>query len=133
MALALGQVPLATGSDYGGSLRTPAAFCGVAGFRPSPCVVPSVDRAAGLVPFGVTGPMARTVADLHLLLERRPEDRRDPFSSGDGARIPAQLTGADLGKLRAAVSTDLGCAPVDADIARVFKERVPHFAPRSAR
>jgi amidase len=129
VALALGQVPLATGSDYGGSLRTPAAFCGVAGFRPSPSVVPSVDRAAGLVPFGVTGPMARTVADLHLLLRAQAvADRRDPFSSGDGARIPAQLASADLGKVRAAVSTDLGCAPVDADIARVFKERVPHFA-----
>jgi amidase len=130
VALALGQVPLATGSDYGGSLRTPAAFCGVAGFRPSPSVVPSVDRAAGLVPFGVTGPMGRTIADLHLLLRAQAvEDRRDPFSSADGAaRIPAQLTGADLGKLRAAVSADLGCAPVDADIARVFKERVPHFA-----
>ncbi len=129
VALALGQVPLATGSDYGGSLRTPAAFCGVAGFRPSPNLVPSVDRAAGLVPFGVTGPMGRTVADLHLLLRAQAvEDRRDPFCSDAGARIPAQLTAADLGKLRAAVSADLGCAPVDADIARIFKERVPHFA-----
>jgi len=130
VALALGQVPLATGSDYGGSLRTPAAFCGVAGFRPSPRLVPSVDRAAGLVPFGVTGPMARTIADLHLLLRAQAvEDRRDPFSSDAGARLPAQLTGADLGRVRAAVSTDLGCAPVDADIARIFKERVTHFAP----
>jgi hypothetical protein len=50
VALALGQVPLATGSDYGGSLGTPAAFCGVAGFRPSPGVVPAVDRAAASAP-----------------------------------------------------------------------------------
>ena len=87
------------------------------------------------MPFGVTGPMGRTVADLHLLLRAQVvEDRRDPFSSGDSARIPAQLTGADLGTVRVAVSTDLGCAPVDADIARVFKERVPHFSlTRSAR
>ena len=48
VAVALGQVPLATGTDYGGSLRTPAAFCGVVGFRPSPGVVPSIDRAASL-------------------------------------------------------------------------------------
>ncbi len=49
VALALGQVPLATGSDYGGSLRTPAAFSGVVGFRPSPGVVPGPERATPLV------------------------------------------------------------------------------------
>ena len=130
VALALGQVPLATGSDYGGSLRTPAGFCGVVGFRPSPGVVPGVDRVAGLIPFGVTGPMGRTVADAHLLLKAQmTEDKRDPFSSGDGARIPARLAGADLGRLRAAVSVDLGCAPIDKDIARVFEQRAALFAP----
>src|SRR5579863_5047380 len=44
-ALALGQVPLATGTDYGGSLRTPAGFCGVVGFRPSPALVPGCDTS----------------------------------------------------------------------------------------
>jgi amidase len=128
VALALGQVPLATGSDYGGSLRTPAAFCGVVGFRPSPGVVPNVDRAASLSPFSVIGPMGRTVADAHLLLRAQlGEDKRDPFSSSDSRRIPAELTGLDLGKLRAAVSPDLGCAPVDRNIARVFSERVALF------
>jgi amidase len=128
VALALGQVPLATGSDYGGSCRTPAAFCGVAGFRPSPGVVPLLDRAASLSPFGVTGPMGRSVADLHLLLRAQMrEDKADPYSSGDGARIPAQLSGIDLGQIRAAVSPDLGCAPVDRAIARIFSERVARF------
>jgi len=76
VALALGQVPLATGTDYGGSIRTPAAFCGVVGFRPSPGVVPSDSASSGL--FRVTGPMARTVADAHLLLRAhlRPRGRR---------------------------------------------------------
>ena len=107
-------MPLATGSDYGGSLRTPASFCGVVGFRPSPGMVPNVDRAASLVPFGVTGPMGRTVEDAHLLLHAQlGQDKRDPFSSSDNARIPARLTGADLARLRVAVSPDLGCAPVD--------------------
>jgi amidase len=128
VALALGQVPLATGSDYGGSLRTPAAFCGVTGFRPSPGLVPSVDRAASLSPFGVAGPMGRTVADAHLLLRAQlAVDKRDPFSSRDVESIPAALTGADPGKLRAAVSPDLGCAPVDRGIAAVFNERVGRF------
>jgi len=127
-ALALGQVPLATGSDYGGSLRTPAAFCGVVGFRPSPGVVPSVDRAVGLMPFAVIGPMGRTVADAHLLLTAQiGQDKRDPFSSADNMRIPRRLCGADLGRLRAAVSADLGCAPVDRAIARVFQSRVERF------
>ena len=127
-ALALGQVPLATGSDLAGSLRTPSGFCGIVGFRPSPGLVPYVDRAASLSPFSVMGPMGRSVADMHLLLRAQAvPDARDPFSSGDGARIPARLTGADLGQLRVAVSADLGCAPVDKAIAEVFRARVRLF------
>lgn len=127
-ALALGQVPLATGSDLGGSLRTPAGFCGVVGFRPSPGTVPNVDRVSALFPFGVSGPMGRTVADAHLLLRAQMAiDKRDPYSSGDGARIPARLAGTDLGRLRVAVSSDLGCAPVDKAIADVFRSRARIF------
>ena len=48
VALAAGMMPLATGSDYGGSLRTPAAFCGITGFRPSPGLIPAVDRIGAL-------------------------------------------------------------------------------------
>jgi amidase len=127
-ALALGQVPLATGSDYGGSLRTPAAFCGVSGFRPSPGLVPSVDRAASLSPFSVTGPMGRTIADAHLLLRAQAGlDKRDPYASRDAQHLPAGLAGADLGKLRVAASPDLGCAPVDRRIAALFADRVGRF------
>jgi len=56
-ALALGQMPLATGSDYAGSLRTPAAYGGVVGFRPSVGTVPHPDLIAGLVPWSVLGPI----------------------------------------------------------------------------
>jgi len=127
-ALALGQVLLATGSDYGGSLRTPAAFCGVSGFRPSPGLVPGVDRAAGLSPFGVTGPMGRSIADAHLLLRAQVgPDKRDPFSSDHDRWLPGVLKGADLGKLRVAVSPDLGCAPVERRIAALFQERLGRF------
>jgi ureidomalonase len=65
-ALALRMVPLADGSDYGGSLRNPAAFCNVLGLRPSRGTVPSPGFAAQL---GEVGPMARTVDDLALLLD----------------------------------------------------------------
>jgi amidase len=129
-AVALGQVPLATGSDLGGSLRTPAAFCGVAGFRPSPGLVPAIERLVSLNPFSVAGPMARTIADAHLLLRAQAGvDKGDPFSPSAIAPLPAELTGADLGTLRVAISPDLGCAPVDRAIAALFKERIGRFRP----
>jgi Asp-tRNA(Asn)/Glu-tRNA(Gln) amidotransferase A subunit family amidase len=127
-ALALGQVPLATGSDLGGSLRTPAAFCGVAGFRPSPGVVPAVERPVGLNPFSVTGPMGRSIADAHLLLRAQAAvDKGDPFSPGSLEGIPPELAPADLGGVRAAFSADLGCAPIDRRIAALFRERTGRF------
>jgi len=129
VALAVGQVPLATGSDYGGSLRTPAGFCGVVGFRPSAGLVPSPDRAAGLMPWSVNGPMGRTVADAHFLLKAQMDvDRRDPFSSADGLHFPEELHVADLATVRAAFSPDLGCAPVDTQIRSLFTDRVRPLA-----
>ena len=129
VALALGQVPIATGSDYAGSLRTPAAFCGVVGFRPSPGLVPTPDRAVGLSPFQVNGPMGRSVADAHLLLRAQVGvDNRDPWSNDNAMRLPEYLMDIDLGGLRAAFSTDLGCAPVDDGIARTFQARAKTFA-----
>jgi amidase len=61
VALACGMVPLADGSDTGGSPRNPAAFCNVVGFRPSPGRVPR--ESGSWSPLSVSGPMARTVAD----------------------------------------------------------------------
>jgi amidase len=128
VALALSQVPLATGSDYAGSLRTPAAFCGVVGFRPSPGLVPLAGKVAGLLPWGVLGPMARTVGDAHMLLKAQIDiDVRDPYASSDIHDIPDRLTGADLSSLKVAVSADLGCAPVDKAIAAVFHARIKTF------
>jgi amidase len=65
-ALACGMLPIADGSDVGGSLRNPASFCSVVGFRPSPGRVPS--WTTGWNPLGVTGPMARTVEDIALMM-----------------------------------------------------------------
>jgi len=128
VALATGMLPLATGSDYVGSLRTPAAFCGISGFRPSPGVVPGPNRSSLLSPFSVNGPMARSIADLHLLLKAQIDlDKQDPFSGDDALRIPEELPQLDLGSLRVAISADLGCAPIDNEIRRVFQERVSTF------
>jgi Asp-tRNA(Asn)/Glu-tRNA(Gln) amidotransferase A subunit family amidase len=130
VALACGMVPLATGSDYGGSIRTPAGFCGVVGFRPSPGLVPCTTRASGFVPLYVLGPMARTVEDAHLLLKAEASlDKRDPYSNADAARIPDRLSEADISSMRAAFSADLGCAPLDREIRKVFAKKVASFRP----
>ena len=130
VALATGMVPLATGSDFGGSLRTPAGFCGVVGFRPTPGTVPNETRAVGLTPLSVPGPMGRSVADAALLLSAMvDDDRRDPFARPvDPALLRAPET-VDLSRLRVAVSEDLGCAPVDDGIRAVFRSRIEKLAP----
>src|SRR5580692_2852180 len=82
VALATGMVPLCTGSDTGGSLRNPASFCGIVGFRPTPGLVPSERRGLGWSNLPVAGPMARNVADLALLLSAMvSDDPRDPLAT----------------------------------------------------
>ena len=126
-ALAVGQMPLATGSDYGGSLRTPSAFCGIVGFRPSVGVVPAPDRAAGLIPWGVLGPMGRSVADAYLLLRAQvAEAPAEPFAVRR-LDLPETLAPADLATVRAAISADMGQAPVGKVIRAVFAERAAHL------
>ena len=82
VALATGMVPLCTGSDTGGSLRNPAAFYGIVGFRPSPGLVPSETRMHGWTNLAALGPMARTVPDLCLLLSSMvSDDASDPLAT----------------------------------------------------
>jgi amidase len=87
VALATGMAPLCSGSDTGGSLRNPAAFCGIVGYRPSPGLVCSEKRAHGWSPLPVLGPMARSVADACLLLSAMAsDDARDPLAYSLHAR-----------------------------------------------
>ena len=128
VALATGMVPLATGSDYGGSLRTPAGFCGVVGFRPSPGVVPYEGRQAGLLPFSVLGPMARTVEDAHLLLQAQMGFHpHDAFASFPDGELFAPLQGADLSEMKVLLSADLDGAPMSGAYRSVFKGRCGLF------
>ena len=127
-ALATNMMPLANGSDYGGSLRTPAGFCGVTGFRPSPGLVPATEASVGLNPFSVQGPMGRNVSDTYLLLKAQVNlNRMDPFSSFDSLSMPDELLGSDLSKIRMSFSPDLGCAPVDKNIKATFFKKVETF------
>ncbi|WP_244183194.1 amidase [Vreelandella songnenensis] len=134
VALACGMAPLATGSDTGGSLRNPAAFCGVVGFRPTPGLVPGHSRALGWLPMSLNGPMARTVEDTALMLSAmiRP-DRRDPWTpvvedkpvyQADAFR---HLPAYDLCSARVAFTTDFGFTMTEKLIADSFSEKLKRF------
>ena len=95
VSLALRMLPLADGTDYGGSLRNPAGWNNVFGFRPGAGIVPVVEEDAWLSGMSVTGPMARSVEDLALLLSvLAGRDRRVPLSlPGSGSHFRAPLDG----------------------------------------
>lgn len=131
-ALAADLVPLATGSDMGGSLRTPASFCGVVGFRPTPGVVPAEHNRLAWSPLMVEGPMARNVRDVALLLAGMScRCDADPFSRPIQPGPLLDLHVADLSSLKVAFSEDLGFAQVakgERDSFRSKMERIEkHF------
>jgi len=117
-ALAAGQVWLATGNDFAGSIRIPSSFCGTVGLRPTAGVVPRIQRQP-YSPLSVEGPMARNVADVALMLdcEAGPIDA-DPLSRPAPARSFLSAALAPALPARIAFSTNLGIAPaVDAQVA----------------
>lgn len=111
-ALAAGQAWLATGNDFGGSIRTPAAFCSVSGLRPGPGMVARIQKQP-FNPLSVEGPMARNVADVALMFDAEAGfDARDPLSPRSPLPSFAQAAAQPQRPLRVAVSADLGVAPV---------------------
>ena len=124
-ALACNMLPVCTGSDTGGSLRIPAAICGVVGFRPSPGLVPAERRMLGWTPISVVGPMGRSVADTCLLMAAQAAmDDRDPLSYPVDARAFAVPEMRDPGTLRVAYTEDFGVCLVDQPIRQVFRDRI---------
>ncbi|WP_119154698.1 amidase [Caldimonas tepidiphila] len=122
VALAAGMVALADGTDMGGSLRCPANFCNVVGLRPSVGRVPQVPAVDAWDSLSVTGPMARSVEDLALLLSvMAGPDARDPLSiAEDGARFRVPLA-RDFRGVRIAWSPDFGGLPVDRRVVRAIE------------
>src|SRR6266478_2507742 len=125
VALATSMLPICTGSDTGGSLRIPAAFCGIVGFRPSVGLVASERRPVGWTPITTQGPMGRSVEDTLLLLRAQiSDDSRDPLAFSVDPADFETIRPIDLGGLRVAVSDDLGFMPLDPRIRATFRERI---------
>ena len=129
VALATSMVPLATGSDTGGSLRIPAALCGVVGMRPTPGLVPRGGRPTGWSPLSVYGPIARDVEEAGLVLSIiAGTDPRDPFSYPVDPMALREPPVTDLASLRVAFSEDLGFAPVEPVTRRALRAAVDGLA-----
>jgi amidase len=135
VALATGMGPLAQGSDLGGSLRLPASFCGVVGFRTSPGCVPVHPTVLAWDPWSVQGPMARTVGDVALMLSAiAGPDARAPISYPVDARaLLAAVRRPSLKGLRVAWGGDLGVTPVDAEVAAICRAGAEVFRRLGAR
>ena len=138
VALATGMAWLASGSDLGGSLRNPASFCSVVGFRPSPGRVAHGAGAKGAYPadmggmpndpFGVAGPMARNVPDLALCL-----DAMVGLHPADPLSIPRETTSyvdavaQQRRPRKVAFSPDFGITPVNAEVAQIAEDAARRF------
>jgi len=114
VALACGMVPVADGTDIGGSLRNPAAFCNVVGFRPTVGRVPDPKAAFAWSTLGTAGCMGRSVADLALVLSAiAGPDPRSPLSIQEPGEIFARPLERDFKGVRVAWFKDLGGVPFD--------------------
>jgi amidase len=114
VALACGLVPVATGSDTGGSLRNPAAFCNVAGFRPSPGRVPNPKAAFAWSTLSTSGCLGRSVADLAFALSAiAGPDSRAPLSIEEPGELLARPLDRNFKGVRVAWFKDLGGTPFD--------------------
>ncbi len=127
-SVALGMGSLAIGSDAGGSIRIPASFCGVFGFKPSLGRVPQYPDFTRWSSLVHTGPITRTVRDAALAMEIiAGRDDRDPFSLPETGLSYLSLLNGDLKGLKIAWSPDLGYAVVDPRVLRVTEGAVKIF------
>jgi len=133
VALATGMAWLAQGSDMGGSLRSPASFCGIVGMRPSIGRVANTPKVAVDRNLGVQGPMARNVEDLALLLDAMSGDyAADPLSLPAPATSFLSAARAPKKPKRVAYSPDLGITPVDPEVKAITRKAAERFAEAGA-
>ncbi len=121
-AVAGGLLPFADGSDSGGSLRYPAAFCNVVGMRTSPGRIPSDGSGSGWSPHSVLGPMAKSSRDAQLILSAvAGESDVSPIALEGGCPDASTLEPRELSGLRIAWSADAGGLPIDPVIRRAHE------------
>lgn len=122
-AVAAGMLPFADGSDSGGSLRYPAAFCNIVGLRPTPGRIASGRPDNGWTAHGVLGPMTRTSPDAAIVLAAMAGS--DPYAPMSIAEDPAQfldVAPTDPSRVRIGWSADAGGVPIADDVARTHAE-----------
>jgi amidase len=128
VALACRMLPLADGSDTGGSLRNPASFCNVVGFRTSPGRVPVWPTETAWFPISVQGPMARTVQDTASMLSALAgPDPRSPIAIAEPGSLFRRPLARDFRGVRVAWSRDFGGLPVDRRVTAAIDAQRPTF------
>jgi len=135
-ALATGMVPLAEGTDLGGSLRGPASFCGVVGFRTTPGLIPRFPSVLAWDSYSVEGPMARTIADVALMLSvmAGPDDRAPLSYDVDASEFTRATKGASVRGWRIAFTPDLGgLVQISQDVREAVERAVSVFRSLGAR
>lgn len=125
-AVAAGLVPIAEGGDAGGSIRLPAAWCNLVGFKASAGTVPSVvrpDAWSATHPYCCNGGLAKTVEDAAILLNFMARfDPRDPLSLDHGPKDFVELMERSVKGWRVAWTPDFGMFPVDPEVAKVTEQ-----------
>ena len=135
-ALATGMCPLAEGTDLGGSLRGPASYCGVVGFRTTPGLIPRYPSVLAWDTYSVEGPMARTVTDTALMLSvmAGPDDRSPISYDVDQRELANAAKAPSIKGWRIAWTSDLGgLMTIDDEVRAVFERAVPVFRAAGAR
>ncbi len=127
-ALASGQIWLASGSDFGGSLRIPASFCSVVGLRPTPGRVAHGPSGVPFATLSVEGPMGRNVGDVALMLDAQAGAYPgDPLSLPSPSRSFVDWVDNPTRPTKVAYSPDLGITPVDSEVAKICRSAIDRF------
>ena len=135
VAVATGMVPLAQGTDFGCSIRIPAAFCGIVGIRPTPGLIPSYPMALAWDPGQVHGPLARSAEDAALMLDAMvgfsrlsPISVHPPWASAREIVAKAE----DGRGLKIAYASDIAGIGVDAEIDTICRSAAKRLADAGA-